>query len=265
MPASLPPPFLKKVWLKPEEVDRDAFPFARFRFLDDDFEMTFERPVTMFIGENGSEINNPQALAEVAGFHSGGGTVGFQLHNTSNEGRSALAAHCSRLAAEGLARVLLPFGYVWRSGALYRRRRQPCMHKIPLAAEPRRSFLALFTERFTFQRPCLYFLDEPENALSPMRQMALLRFMRQWEDAGNAQIVSPPTRRSDELSGRNSLVRRRGYPTHRLRGYRAREGHARLPRQSGPLSGNAFRGRRRRWLTISSTALNRLRRMSTAR
>ena len=193
MPASLPPPFLKKVWLKPEEVDRDAFPFARFpALLDDDFEMTFERPVTMFIGENGSGKSTIlQALAEVAGFHAGGGTVGFQLHNTSNEGRSALAR---ALQPSWLPKVSR--GFFFRSDTYGEVARyiddegNPCMHKIPLWQQSHgESFLALFTERFTFQRPCIYFLDEPENALSPMRQMALLRFMRQWEDAGNAQIV----------------------------------------------------------------------------
>ena len=32
-------------------------------------------------------------------------------------------------------------------------------------------------------------MDEPENALSPMRQLSFLRLLREWDMSGNAQMI----------------------------------------------------------------------------
>ena len=49
------PPFLKRLALLPDKVDRGRFPFDRLRFLShSDFELEFRHPITFFVGENGS-------------------------------------------------------------------------------------------------------------------------------------------------------------------------------------------------------------------
>jgi predicted ATPase len=49
------------------------------------------------------------------------------------------------------------------------------------------AFLTLFTHRFRGRG--LYLLDEPEAALSPQRQLAFLRIIRDLEQAGKAQFI----------------------------------------------------------------------------
>ena len=53
-PTRLRAPYLKSISLLPERVNRAAFPFNTLRFLADEFEMSFDRPITLFVGENGS-------------------------------------------------------------------------------------------------------------------------------------------------------------------------------------------------------------------
>jgi hypothetical protein len=51
---NLPAPYLKRLWLDPARVpDRDAYPFC-LPFLADDFELRFERAITIIVGENGT-------------------------------------------------------------------------------------------------------------------------------------------------------------------------------------------------------------------
>jgi predicted ATPase len=47
--------------------------------------------------------------------------------------------------------------------------------------------MAFFTHRFA--REGVYFLDEPENALSPRRQLELLQLFRQFAATGNVQFI----------------------------------------------------------------------------
>jgi predicted ATPase len=51
------------------------------------------------------------------------------------------------------------------------------------------SFLALFENRLKGSRQALYLLDEPESALSPSRQLQLMRLIHEWEQSGKVQIV----------------------------------------------------------------------------
>jgi predicted ATPase len=48
------------------------------------------------------------------------------------------------------------------------------------------SFMSFFTSRYTIEG--VYFLDEPETALSPKRQLVFLEFLRKMERDGHAQF-----------------------------------------------------------------------------
>jgi predicted ATPase len=51
---NLPAPYLRRVWLDPERVaDREAYPFC-LPFLRHEFELEFDRPITIIAGENGT-------------------------------------------------------------------------------------------------------------------------------------------------------------------------------------------------------------------
>jgi predicted ATPase len=51
---NLPAPYLRRVWLDPSGIaDRAAYPFC-LPFLQDDFELSFDRSITIIVGENGT-------------------------------------------------------------------------------------------------------------------------------------------------------------------------------------------------------------------
>jgi hypothetical protein len=50
--TNLPSPYLKRLWFDPATVpDREAYPFC-LPFLSDDFELNFDRAMTIIVGEN---------------------------------------------------------------------------------------------------------------------------------------------------------------------------------------------------------------------
>src|SRR6266480_5273900 len=50
----MPAPYLRRIWLEPSRIeDRAAYPFC-LPFLRDDFELGFDRSITIIVGENGT-------------------------------------------------------------------------------------------------------------------------------------------------------------------------------------------------------------------
>src|SRR5690606_32583356 len=88
--TSLPPPYLKRIRLEDAKVPgREAYPFCLPIFRDPEFELTFERPVTIIIGENGTGKSTLlEAIAVLAGFDEGGGGPGHRAieHSAALEG-----------------------------------------------------------------------------------------------------------------------------------------------------------------------------------
>jgi hypothetical protein len=51
---NMPAPYLRRVWLEPLRItDRKAYPFC-LPLLRDDFELGFDRAITIIVGENGT-------------------------------------------------------------------------------------------------------------------------------------------------------------------------------------------------------------------
>src|ERR1700761_5799734 len=78
--TSLPPPFLKRVWIDEDKVsDRTAYPFCLPLFRTPEFELSFDRPITIIIGENGTGKSTLlEAIAVLAGFDEAGGGPGYR-------------------------------------------------------------------------------------------------------------------------------------------------------------------------------------------
>ena len=142
--------------------------------------LRLEKPVTFFVGENGTGKSTLlEAVAINYGFNAEGGSKNFRF--TTVESHSELHEHI-RLV-KGIRRP--QDGYFLRAESFYNviseiddkdlagyyggNSLHSCSHG--------EGFWALVTERFFGQG--LYFLDEPEAALSPTRQMALLSRMHQ--------------------------------------------------------------------------------------
>jgi hypothetical protein len=54
-PINLPAPYLNRIWLEPSRItNRDAYPFC-LPLLKDDFELGFDRAITIIVGETAPE------------------------------------------------------------------------------------------------------------------------------------------------------------------------------------------------------------------
>src|SRR6266446_684864 len=74
----MPAPYLRRIWLDPSRVpDREAYPFC-LPFLHDEFELSFDRPITIIVGENGTGKSTLlEGIAALAGYDEAGGGKGY--------------------------------------------------------------------------------------------------------------------------------------------------------------------------------------------
>ncbi len=158
-------------------------------------------PVTFFAGENGTGKSTLlEAAAMACGFNAEGGGRNFcfatQETHSSLDARMTAVRGARRprdgffLRAESFYNVateidrLDELGRRWDLPSLYNSYGGKSLH----VQSHGESFLALVLHRFGGEG--LYLLDEPEAALSPMRQMTLLRRMIQLAGKGAQFLVS---------------------------------------------------------------------------
>src|SRR5258707_13815509 len=81
----MPAPYLRRIWLEPSRVpDRESYPFC-LPFLHDDFELSFDRPITIIAGENGTGKSTLlEGIAVLAGYDEAGGGKGYRPVDHSN-------------------------------------------------------------------------------------------------------------------------------------------------------------------------------------
>lgn len=138
-------------------------------------ELKFNKPVTFIVGENGTGKSTLlEAIAVCAGFNAEGGSKNFSFSTKSTE--SALHQYL-KLSKKRHERD----GFFLRAESFYNVATQ--VDELALNLEGYggkslhhqshgESFMALVQKRFRGKG--LYILDEPEAALSPLRQMTLL-------------------------------------------------------------------------------------------
>ena len=138
--------------------------------------LSFHKPVTFFVGENGSGKSTMlEALAIAAGFNPEGGTKNYSFSTYDSHSELFEAVRLTRGAHREKG------GYFFRAESFYNVATKEEEYSKGPGGVPHyyhekshgESFLALAEDNF---RPNgLYFLDEPEAALSPQRQLAYLR------------------------------------------------------------------------------------------
>jgi len=163
--------------------NKQAYPF-NIPSLQDLHELEFPTNVTFFVGENGSGKSTLlEAIADRCDFNTAGG--GRQNLYEVHKAESSLGEY---IRLSWLPKI--SNGFFLRSETFYQFARH-----IDLIEDPRRynafggkslhhqshgeSFLALFMNRF--KGKAIYLLDEPEAALSPTRQLSLLKIMKDLE------------------------------------------------------------------------------------
>jgi len=187
-------PFLRSARIKQDfSVPVNEFPFT-IPAIGADFAMEFGANVTFFVGENGSGKSTViEALAVACGFNASGGSRNNVYDHTKTESPLSgalrlswntkmnqgfflraesffnFASHIDEQQSQGIADFLHPYG-------------GKSLHQMSHGE----AFLALLKHRFTHG---VFFLDEPEAALSPTRQLAFLALLHTMESSGKCQFV----------------------------------------------------------------------------
>ncbi len=193
--TKLPSPFLKRIIAQREVLEREqGYPFDLPWLKDGSFELDFTTPVTIVVGENGSGKSSLiEAIAALAGYDEAGGGKGYRPveHEGAIDRSGALLAEALR--GQWLPKVTT--GWFFRaetffSVARYLDHAATSSGNVPpdfLSWSHGEGFIRFFEERCA--RQGLYFMDEPESALSPRRQLELLRILDGIHRAAKAQVI----------------------------------------------------------------------------
>ena len=185
----MPAPYLRRIWLDPSRVpDPEAYPFC-LPFLHDDFELSFDRPINIIVGENGSGKSTLlEGIAALAGYDDAGGGKGYRPVDHSQAAEVMGGELSEALRASWLPKITK--GWFFRAETFFSVVRY--LDAVGstsdfLSYSHGEGFLRFFEERC--QRQGIFIFDEPESALSPSRQMEFLKLMHRMEQSTICQIV----------------------------------------------------------------------------
>lgn len=185
--TGLPAPFLTRISLRDGAPNPDdGYPFNVPWLRDSNFEIEFTTPVTIIVGDNGTGKSTLiEALAAVAGF----GTMGGSRDHAGSSDEISGAALADTLRTAWLPKVSK--GWFFRAETFFGIARY-----LDASGSPSADFLSwshgegfsrMFAERMSAQG--FYLMDEPESALSPKRQLMLLRQLSEMQETARAQVV----------------------------------------------------------------------------
>ncbi|MBM2294154.1 AAA family ATPase [Sulfitobacter pseudonitzschiae] len=189
--TNLPSPFLQRlVVLDDKMAEKAGYPFDLPWLQGEDFELRFTTPVTIIVGENGTGKSTLiEAIAALSGYDEAGGGKGHRPvdHSTAIDKSGADLADVLR--AGWLPKVT--DGWFFKAETFFSVARY-----LDDAGSPTADFLSwshgegfvrFFEERMS--RQGIYFMDEPESALSPKRQLELLRILNRIQEQANSQVI----------------------------------------------------------------------------
>ena len=183
------PLLIRGVLFHPEKLPADSY-VRSIEALQSSDRIEFETPVTFFTGENGSGKSTLlEAMAVACGFSAEGGTKNYRF--------STRDTHSDLYEAITVQKGPVPvrWGYFLRAESFYNTATME--EEYSDSDHPSRqyhmkshgeSFLSLAMD--SFQSQGIYFLDEPEAALSAQRQMSLLVTIHDAVKAGAQFIIA---------------------------------------------------------------------------
>lgn len=194
---NLPAPYLKRLWLDPARVpDREAYPFC-LPFLGDEFELRFERAITIIVGENGTGKSTLlEGISVLAGYDEAGGGKGYMPVDHTEALEKMGGALSTALRASWLPKITN--GWFFRAESFFpvARYLDQAWKEDPFKKGPPPDFLShshgegflrFFEERC--QRQGIFIFDEPESALSPSRQIEFLKLLQMMDRSGRCQVI----------------------------------------------------------------------------
>ena len=189
---------LKDIYFLKENINRNVYPF-NLPFFNRHEGLKIHPKITFLVGENGSGKSTLlEAIAVASGFNPEGGSVNFNFN--TRESHSVLHRHLR--TSRGAHRHTN--GYFLRGESFFNVATEidnldaellgggkviDSYGGIPLHEKSHgEAFWALFSNRFSGNG--FYILDEPEAALSPARQMAMLSKMDELIDNRSQFIIA---------------------------------------------------------------------------
>jgi predicted ATPase len=192
--SKLPPPYLRRVWLDQSRVaDAAAYPFC-LPFLSGGFQLDFDQPMTIIVGENGTGKSTLlEGIAALAGYDEAGGGKGYRPVDHSRAFEAMGGKLASALRASWLPKITS--GWFFRAESFFSVARYLDSAALDVGAAPPdflshshgEGFLRFFEERC--RRQGIFIFDEPESALSPSRQIEFLKLLRRMEQSCVCQVV----------------------------------------------------------------------------
>lgn len=186
-PRDAKPPFLKTITCSPTG-RRDTFPF-NVPLFSRPFKIEFKKPITIFVGENGTGKSTLlEGIAAKCSFALQGG----------NRNHREDAAYDSTPLDEALDLSWFPRihqGFFLRAETFTNLATKVDELDVAFAYGGKslhaqshgESFMSLFNSRL--EHGGIYILDEPEAALSPLRQLGFLKLIHDVEKLHEAQII----------------------------------------------------------------------------
>ncbi|HEY2034695.1 MAG TPA: AAA family ATPase [Rhizomicrobium sp.] len=186
----LPAPYLKRVWLDLDRVERpESYPFVLPLFKKG-FELDFDKPITIIVGENGTGKSTLlEGIAALAGYDDAGGGKGYAPVDHSRAIEASGGVLSKALRASWLPKITR--GWFFKAETFFSVSRYLDSVGSPsadfLSHSHGEGFLRFFEERC--DRQGLFIFDEPESALSPSRQMEFLKLLQLMDESGKIQII----------------------------------------------------------------------------
>lgn len=197
--TSLPAPFLQRLTVLSHKLAEKTDPAPGYPFTlpwlqSGEFELTFTTPVTIICGENGTGKSTLiEAIASLSGYDESGGGKGYRPVDHSGAIDKSGADLADVLRAGWLPKIT--DGWFFKAESFFSvARYQDAMAMQYGGTAPDylswshgEGFLRFFEERMS--RQGIYFMDEPESALSPKRQLDLLRILHGIQTRARSQVI----------------------------------------------------------------------------
>ncbi len=193
--VNLPAPYLRRLWLDASRVrDRDAYPFCLPLFSKGEFDLAFDRAVTIIVGENGTGKSTLlEGIAALAGYDEAGGGKGYRAVDHSSALERMGGSLSVALRASWLPKITN--GWFFRAESFFSVARYLDKAAFDAGGTPPdflshshgEGFLRFFDERC--RRQGIFIFDEPESALSPTRQIEFVKLLRRMDESGICQVI----------------------------------------------------------------------------
>jgi predicted ATPase len=193
--SGLQAPFLRRIWMDPDKpFDPGAYPFSLPFFRKGDFEFVFDKAVTIIVGENGTGKSTLlEAIAGMIGFDQAGGGNGYRPVDHSQSFEKAGDQLSRHLRASWLPKTTA--GWFFKAETFFSVARYLDFSAMEDSKPPPdflshshgEGFLRFFEERCRYRG--IYIFDEPESALSPARQIELLKIFKRIQKSGQSQVI----------------------------------------------------------------------------